>query len=492
MLDLHVIRNSGNTVRHNYNVIVLREGNVTEGAMYVILKGRVGVYKFHGTPSEREFPELTEGGFFGESIAFLNEPSEYTYVTLEETYLLPINRYNLPGFVMSEPELACEFLREFCLRACVNAAEGPADSPGRRGACMARSGHGDRAHPGPAMPAHAADGASGQPDGASDAAPPRGAGPDGPAAAGPDSAGPDGPAGPGIYVVPPGPTPPRDAASAVAAIQASAAAATAAAGAGAAAAMDPARADAARPGGRSLLFPEGHTHHEFPMDNTMFEYLVEIKYTCPICKTLFKSMKVKVSKLIRLTTDPDLRIRYKGIEPLHYEVVSCPNCLYSAFENLFETGRKINAQFLADLKAIKREVSISDGQRRDPFTVFAGYYLALLCAPKCFLHYRLIVARLSQKLWRLYGDCGDAAMEEAFSRKALESYLFVYENINIVDSKQMQQVSVMIAELYLKAGDAKKAREFFFRVKMDKSATHSLRGHCELRLDDIKLMPVDE
>lgn len=66
------------------------------------------------------------------------------------------------------------------------------------------------------------------------------------------------------------------------------------------------------------------------------DFLFDKSYTCTVCDKTFNSRTVKSSKARRVGADKDLRPRYKYIDPLKYEVVSCPYCGYSATNKYFD------------------------------------------------------------------------------------------------------------------------------------------------------------
>lgn len=82
------------------------------------------------------------------------------------------------------------------------------------------------------------------------------------------------------------------------------------------------------------------------------DYLFVKKTRCPVCDTDFKVKSVKSSKASRMEPDDDLRPRYRNIDTLKYDVVSCPNCGYSAltryFPHLSPTQIKLIRQEVSD------------------------------------------------------------------------------------------------------------------------------------------------
>jgi uncharacterized protein (DUF2225 family) len=254
------------------------------------------------------------------------------------------------------------------------------------------------------------------------------------------------------------------------------------------AAQGPAPAATAPPDGGAavVLFPEGHGRYELALHNEDRTYLMDREYTCPICKTEFKTLAVRSSRLVQESTDSDMRHRYKGVEPLYYDAVACPNCLYGALTEMFSKPDNPKAD-LRELQALKPSVPLRLGAQMDTDSVFASYYLALHCAPKCFLPRRLATAKLHLKLSRIYQDCGDARMEEIEAQHALDDYLQFYLKEES-DPSQDQQICVVLGELNLKLGDIRNARDYFFKAKTNRQGSPILRDHAENRLSAIREM----
>lgn len=234
------------------------------------------------------------------------------------------------------------------------------------------------------------------------------------------------------------------------------------------------------------LFPEGHGDYQLPLHNDDRVHLFEKKITCPICKKEFATLKIKTSSLVLEKTDGDLRSHFKGIEPLYYDVTTCPNCLYSALAESFEHPDKPNSPLPTELNALSGS-GLEFGVAMNTASVFAGYYLALLCAPTYFSKNGFATAKLQLKLSRIYQDCGDAKMEAITAKNALDSYMYVYLNME-VPPNQDQQLCLIIGELYLKQNDLKNAKDYFFKAKTNRSGAPHLQRHAEDRIDYIRSM----
>lgn len=247
-------------------------------------------------------------------------------------------------------------------------------------------------------------------------------------------------------------------------------------------------APAAIPSKKSKLFPEGHGSYVLPFAITNESYLYEQKCTCPLCGQEFEHLTALSSRLRRIGTDRDMRVRYADVEPMYYDVISCPYCLYSATVELFPTASKRSAErIMQELGEYRDDVVIQTGRSRDAFTIFAGYYLALKSVPLCFDEHQLKTGSLWQKLSRLYKDCEDDNMYKYASEKAIADYEHVYGHFRISD-KQTQQICFVLGDLYERIGDYFRAQENFFRVKSMTGGTPAFKLQADRRLDEVKAL----
>ncbi|WRS27656.1 DUF2225 domain-containing protein [Oscillospiraceae bacterium MB08-C2-2] len=238
----------------------------------------------------------------------------------------------------------------------------------------------------------------------------------------------------------------------------------------------------------SPLFPEGHGSYLLPLDNENREFFYEREYTCPMCTNTFKNMAVLTSRLKVERTDSDLRVIYKGAEPLHYDTITCPTCLYSSLSEQFEfTSRGFANKLYEIIAPYKADtvMHLKAGIERDTFTVFASYYLTMLCAPVCLDDYQLTTASIWQKLSRLYKDLGDDKMYFYASRRALSDYQYSYEHFKIPD-KSLQQLCYIMGDLEERLGNVDTARNYFFMAKTNRSGSPLMKRQSENRLENIR------
>lgn len=236
----------------------------------------------------------------------------------------------------------------------------------------------------------------------------------------------------------------------------------------------------------SSLFPQGHGSYTLPLTNDNSTCIYKQACKCPLCGVAFDNLFVLSSRLKRESTDKDLRVHYAGVEPMYYDVISCPNCLYSAPSDKFnEAPPKLADNVNKELHKFLGEVEIRTGMDRDSFTVFAGYYLALRCIPICFDEYQLMTAGLWQKLSRMYKDCADENMYLTASMQAIQEYEHVYQKFYISE-KQSQQICYILGDLYGRIKNFDQARNYFFLAKSNREGTPAMKLEADKRLEEIK------
>lgn len=237
---------------------------------------------------------------------------------------------------------------------------------------------------------------------------------------------------------------------------------------------------------QSSLFPDEHGSYLLPLKNKVGEYLFEDDVTCPMCGYKFKNLTVFTSRLRTESSDKDMRVRFRDIEPMHYEVITCPSCCYSALNNSFSEGEEQFALSIAKkTSALDPRPEIKIGVYRDTFTVFAGYYLAILCAQTMQNEYHLNTAKLWMRLGRIYADCGDENMAHYANQNALDDYKYAYERFDVTGAP-LQQLCFIIGDLYSKLDNLEEARTFFFYAKMNKEGSPVVKRRAEVYLDDLR------
>jgi hypothetical protein len=235
------------------------------------------------------------------------------------------------------------------------------------------------------------------------------------------------------------------------------------------------------------LFPEGHrSDYELPLNGQDLSIILSREQKCPMCGKTFKAPFPRESRLVKLGEDPDLRIRYKDFEPLYYSIVVCPQCWFSSTGASFSKGLSKRSDAVQEaLSPYKGKFPLKTDAERDTFSIFAGYYLALRCAPAAYANSDMMRAVLWLYLERLYDDCGDGKMSLYAAGQSLKFYMEAYSKTDL-SPNQLQRVCFTIGDLGYKTGDYATARRFLFEAKKNRDGSSDIRNMADMRLDDVK------
>jgi hypothetical protein len=239
----------------------------------------------------------------------------------------------------------------------------------------------------------------------------------------------------------------------------------------------------------SKLFPQGHKLY----DESVYKapgnpgILASKDFQCPICMCTFRKKTPRTQMLVTDRMDEDTRIHYRGIEHLYYNVITCPVCRMSAFDDLFEKAMSARERQLNELISLYKSEFYFSGETPESIQeVFAGYYFALLCSPLCFTASASLMA--NAQLWQgiswLYADCGDTEMEKYAMVQACEAYAKAYTK-GSVPADWTQRVNLIMGELYFRQRDWENARLFLSEARKDQSGPVYARM-ADSRLDEIK------
>lgn len=78
------------------------------------------------------------------------------------------------------------------------------------------------------------------------------------------------------------------------------------------------------------------------------EMLLDKTHECPICSNTFKNRALRTGKAKMVSMDTDLRQRFEGIEPLKYDVISCPKCGFTAVTRYFKPVTPVQRKTILD------------------------------------------------------------------------------------------------------------------------------------------------
>lgn len=101
---------------------------------------------------------------------------------------------------------------------------------------------------------------------------------------------------------------------------------------------------------------------------------------CPVCDNDFSSKVMKSGKVKLEGTDPDLRPKYDGVDPLKYDVIVCPKCGYAALTRYFKTILSSQSKMIREKISQNIQIKPNTGDIYTYEEAMERYKLALACA----------------------------------------------------------------------------------------------------------------
>ena len=110
MLDIGLVANLSSIENYDEGAMIIKEGIKEPYTMYVVLSGKVAVYKDYNASGERQMANLESGDFFGEMSLFLERPRCATVIALEPVTALKICQKNVMELYDQHPKIFTEVL----------------------------------------------------------------------------------------------------------------------------------------------------------------------------------------------------------------------------------------------------------------------------------------------------------------------------------------------------------------------------------------------
>jgi len=214
------------------------------------------------------------------------------------------------------------------------------------------------------------------------------------------------------------------------------------------------------------VFPPGHI--KYP-GITRPEYLPLVfpkEYKCPYCKAAFRDFRVFRSKLYEnAPMRYDLRKYFSDFQTEWYDILTCRTCYFSTFHNYFTDPKPIQkAKIESTLAAAKKEVSLDFDDERNIDFVFTTHYLSIICSDGYPAMGKQIRAKLWGNLSWLYEDVENDEMAKYAAAKAAEAYEQVYTESRLTPVQE-QITCLSIAGMQHRAGIDNNLKKFLFTAK---------------------------
>ena len=247
---------------------------------------------------------------------------------------------------------------------------------------------------------------------------------------------------------------------------------------------------AGEPGVMPEPYLEGHRSYPGVTHPEYKKYLIPQEYTCPHCRQKFSGSRIQVSKLIPVRNENeanryDLRVTYNDFEMEWHEIVTCPHCYFSSFDNFFKDSKSLyRSRYESKLAKLCDSIGIDFNAERDLDAVFAQHYLALVCAPG-FTESRQIAARVWMNLVRLYRDAGEFELADIAEKNALDAYQTVFMEVELSEGQE-QRLCLTVAGILYARGEKRAAREWATKVRHGSGDHSAYWNMAEQLIQDVR------
>ena len=203
-----------------------------------------------------------------------------------------------------------------------------------------------------------------------------------------------------------------------------------------------------------------------PLPENQFS-LFEVQIVCPICRAEFSAMEVDMAALCKVKVDPDGYTEYRELNPLFFEILVCPVCLYAARNDDFpepETRMDVREKISRERVGRKKMVGYLDfANERSLKHGIASFLLSA----SCYRHYRDrdFVGDLFLRASWLCRELKDEQAEKEYLQRALENFLAAYESkAKTNEAGSRSALCYIIGEILVKLDRAEESLEYFDQV----------------------------
>lgn len=208
---------------------------------------------------------------------------------------------------------------------------------------------------------------------------------------------------------------------------------------------------------RMFIMCQSHTDD---LSESLKLVLYDKNYTCPICENTFKAKSIRVGKNQLLEVDDDLYAHYAIINPLLYDVITCPNCNYSAIVKNFEKLLPRQQKWLQTNLVSVFTHPTAFGEYTTTEEAIHKHKLALLMA----INKKSKIGEqsyLALHIAWLYRDLGDDVNEKAFLQKAFAGFSETLETETTpILGLDEYTIMYMLAAIAFKLGDTESSKKF--------------------------------
>lgn len=200
----------------------------------------------------------------------------------------------------------------------------------------------------------------------------------------------------------------------------------------------------------------------------MGEFTFTVHKKCPICGEMTRVVKVK-SRLVTVSTDEDLCVHYRDINPYYYKIWFCEHCSFAAEEKVFLGA--ISAKHKAKVKEFtqRRKLSLEFTEERGRPEAVASFKLAGVIAEMMDASLNRLAGLTLQEAW-IYREAENKEKEIELLGKAADLYerslaTEVYPQGSMSDNFCMY----LVGAIRYRMGDLEKAAQYLSRIIGDQT-----------------------
>jgi hypothetical protein len=108
--QLEAIQQISSEVEYLANETIVKEGE-PGGELYLLIEGKVRIYKGYGTLEERLLSSVNAVSYFGEMAALDDQPRSATVIAAERSRMLRLDGESLKELIRQMPEISFEIMR---------------------------------------------------------------------------------------------------------------------------------------------------------------------------------------------------------------------------------------------------------------------------------------------------------------------------------------------------------------------------------------------
>ncbi len=184
------------------------------------------------------------------------------------------------------------------------------------------------------------------------------------------------------------------------------------------------------------------------------------KIFCPLCKIEFESLRIFSESVKIKARDYDLKPSFEGINAIFFQLVTCPRCYLTMYEEDFEKGipeDKVKELILV-LNNARKKFSINLGEDKKIDDAISQHYIA--AAVYTVLGNRRKLAEVYLKLAWLLREKGNNEEELIALAKALKNFEEYYK-YEMIEEREGPMILFYMAVINQRFGNRKEASKWF-------------------------------